>query len=78
MLADAVEEGVKSSPPQTRRGAAPARGLPERVRGWVFFNAIDGRSASRARLNAPFDPRGALGFVLVTLIRALPCCLRPR
>lgn len=70
MLAEAVEDGVKS-PPQARRAAAPRRGLVERVRAWLAFTALDGRSAPRAAANAPFEPRGMQGFVLLALVPGL-------
>jgi hypothetical protein len=74
MLAEAAEDsGVKAPPPQTpsKRRVASSRGLLDRVQGWLLFTAIDGRSVSRARANAPFEPRGSRGFVLLALVPGL-------
>ncbi|MBV8777664.1 MAG: hypothetical protein JO258_10760 [Alphaproteobacteria bacterium] len=71
MLADTVDETVKpeaAPKPATRRRAAPARGLIDRVKGWIAFHAVDGRTPARARGNAPFDaqsPRGLIAFALL-------------
>lgn len=68
MLAEAA--GVKSPPPQApaRRAAVPSRGLAGRLKGWLLFTAIDGRSEPRARANAPFEPRSPRGFVALALV----------
>ncbi len=69
MLADAAQDAVKK--PQTRRVAAPSRGLIDRAKGWVLFTAIDGRTKSRARGNAPFEPRRQRGLILAALAPGL-------
>ena len=69
MLAEAA--GVKSPPPQARRSAMPARGLIERIKGWALFAAIDGRSETRARANAPFDRRSPRGFIVLAMVPGL-------
>ncbi|HXC54339.1 MAG TPA: hypothetical protein VNU97_03515 [Rhizomicrobium sp.] len=73
MLAEAVDEGVKAPPPQApaKRAAAPSRPVFERLKGWLLFAAVDGRSEPRARANAPFEPRSRRGFILAALAPGL-------
>ncbi|HEX4302588.1 MAG TPA: hypothetical protein VHZ78_07330 [Rhizomicrobium sp.] len=75
MLADAAQDSVKPPPPQARRVAAPSRGLVDRAKGWLLFTAIDGRTKSRARGNAPFAPRRQRGLILAALAPGLALLL---
>lgn len=66
MLAEAIQDGVKA-PPKSRR-AAPSRGLIDRLRGLVLFEAVDGRDAKTANANGGFDRRHTRGLYAAAII----------
>lgn len=73
MLAEAIDDGVKTPPPappkaKARRKAASTRGLFDRFTGWTVFQGVDGRSEKRARTNGPFDPRSPRGIIGLALV----------
>jgi len=72
MLADSVDDAAK--PPQVVRKPAPSghsRALVDRLKGFILFEAIDGRRAESARANATFASRGWRGLVLLSCVPGL-------
>jgi hypothetical protein len=67
MLADAIQDSVKA-PTKSRRSGAPSRGLLDRLRGFVLFQAIDGRDSRTAHANGPFERRRSRGLYAAALI----------
>ncbi|MBL6853277.1 MAG: hypothetical protein ISS15_14855 [Alphaproteobacteria bacterium] len=70
MLAEAIQDGVKA-PAKRRRRAAPSRGLFDRLRGFVLFEAVDGRGTKAANTNGPFEERRSLGLYVAAAIPGL-------
>ena len=75
MLADTVEDTAPPAPPPQ---AAPARtpnirprGLLDRIKGFLLFEAIDGRHADRAHANGPFALRRSRGLVFLACVPGL-------
>ena len=67
MLADAIQDGVKA-PAKPQRSRAPTRGMFDRLRGLVLFEAIDGRDHRTANANGAFERRSARGLYAAALI----------
>ncbi len=72
MLADAIEDGAKkSATPRARTEYVRPRSLFARFKGFVLFEAIDGRRADGAHANGPFALRRSRGLVLLAGVPGL-------
>lgn len=67
MLAEAIQDGVKQ-PPKARRSPARSRGWFDRLRGFVLFEAIDGRADKVANANGTFEDRRWRGLCAAALV----------